>query len=322
MSRRCAVAIAFATLCVPGYASAQPAASQVSAEALFQEGKRLLEAQAYAEACPKLAESYRLDPATGTLLALALCHEKANRLATAWATYTDTAARAAQDGNAAREKAARDRAQALAGRTSKLTITVAPELQATAGLTVKRGGVLVGASSFGTQVPVDGGEHVIEASAPGRKPFRATVRVRDEGDAQSVAVGPLEALPAKGAPEEPSRGLGPLQMGGVVAASAGVLAIGIGTGFAVHAAAKDSASKENGLCSPDNRCGAQGTALRNSALAAADVSTGLFVAGGVLAAGGVALFVFGRRSGASPPSVQTAPVVGPGMGGFAMTGRF
>ena len=38
------------------------------AESLYQEGKRLMGEKKYAEACPKFAESQKLDPATGTFV--------------------------------------------------------------------------------------------------------------------------------------------------------------------------------------------------------------------------------------------------------------
>src|ERR1051325_10993105 len=85
-------------------------ADAVTAEALFQQGRDLLRSGQAALACPKLAESYRLDPATGTLMALAMCHEAENKLASAWAEFSDTASRAKIDGRADREEAARKRA--------------------------------------------------------------------------------------------------------------------------------------------------------------------------------------------------------------------
>src|SRR5689334_19349942 len=82
---------------------------RVAAESVFQDGKRLMAAGKYAEACPKFETSQRLDPGVGTLLNLADCYEKVGRTATAWATFLEAASGSKAAGNAAREKAARDR---------------------------------------------------------------------------------------------------------------------------------------------------------------------------------------------------------------------
>ena len=76
--------LATALLVAPAVSAAEPGADPVTmAEALFQQGKQLLERGDAHAACPKLAESLRLDRATGTLLALAMCHEVEGRLASA-----------------------------------------------------------------------------------------------------------------------------------------------------------------------------------------------------------------------------------------------
>ena len=50
--------------------------NKVAAEALFEDGRRLVAAGSFTEACPKFADSERLDPSPGTLLNLASCYEK------------------------------------------------------------------------------------------------------------------------------------------------------------------------------------------------------------------------------------------------------
>ena len=70
------VLAAVAITAVTAFASVARAQADVAtAEALFREGKRLMEQKSFAAACPKLKESFAQDEATGTLLALALCHQ-------------------------------------------------------------------------------------------------------------------------------------------------------------------------------------------------------------------------------------------------------
>ncbi|MCC6559021.1 MAG: hypothetical protein IT372_39360, partial [Polyangiaceae bacterium] len=79
-------AIALAIALASGVARADepaPAPVESRAEALFQEGKRLLEEGRVAEACARLAASEAIDPTVGTLGLLAACHEQEGRIATA-----------------------------------------------------------------------------------------------------------------------------------------------------------------------------------------------------------------------------------------------
>jgi len=211
--RRASVQVALATLEILSLrglpargASRDHDADVALAEALFQEGKRLLENGDSAAACPKLAESLRLDEATGTLLALAMCHESEGRLASAWAEYAEVVARARTEGRADREQAARRSVRALEPRLSTLTIEVPEAASAVGGLRVERDGVSLAASTSSTAVPVDPGPHVVAASAPGRRPWSTSLQVGAVADRITVTVPVLEPQPAMTMPEgrEPS----------------------------------------------------------------------------------------------------------------------
>jgi serine/threonine-protein kinase len=147
------------------------------------------------QACPKLEESQRLDPATGTLMALALCQEQQGKLASAWAAFADVEGRSRLDGRADRERTAREHGAALRPRLSTLTLQIAAEASGAAtGLAISIDGVAIGRGAWSSAIPVDGGQHVVEAAAPGKKSWRATVTVEREGDHVRVDVPALPPM--------------------------------------------------------------------------------------------------------------------------------
>jgi hypothetical protein len=317
---RCCLAIALVVE-APSEASAQ-SADTVTAEALFQEGRSLLDAGNYREACVKLAESHRLDPATGTLLALAVCHEQEGKLASAWAEFTEALGRAKEQGRADREQVARERAEALRPRLSTLHIEVSSEALRTSGLEIRRDGIVLGGGAFNLDVPIDGGEHVIEATAPGKTPWRQVVTIGPERHKARVSVpvlvsvaSPATAQPAP-APTaaEGEKPWGTLAWVGVGTAGAGVVALGVGGVFLAQALGKKSDSEAD--CD-GNECGPDGLEQREDAVSAGNVATGFGIAGFALVGTGAILFLVGSSGGAeSAPGADASLRVDIGRGGF------
>src|SRR5260221_9700518 len=87
-------------------ARAQPSPDDAGAEALFLEGRRLMDAARFDEACAKFAASQKLAPGLGTLMNLADCEEHRGRTATAWAHFREAAAEAHEAGRTERERVA------------------------------------------------------------------------------------------------------------------------------------------------------------------------------------------------------------------------
>lgn len=314
-----------------GAARAQNAEDKAAAEALFNEGQKLLLAKKYAEACPKLEASHKLDPGIGTLLYIADCYEGQGRFASAYGVFSEARDQARTAGQGERERIARGRAALLEPKLHKLTIVVsAPE---TPGLAVKRGESSVRKEVWGLGLPVDKGEWTITASAPGKKPWSAQVKIPEGPGAQSVTVPALEDAPAAAPkppeatptppaatppkPEEPpARDGGPQRVAGLVVGSAGVAGLILGGVFAGLAASSNATAKR--ACpQPEVLCAdAVGVAASHRALRFADAATGLLIGGGAATATGFVVWIAAPR-GKPQEKAWITPVVGGGVAGVS-----
>jgi hypothetical protein len=292
-----------------------------AAHALFDEGKKLVDAGDFAAACPKFKASLDLEVKLGTRLALAACLEKIGRHASAWAEFRDAAAMAGRMGaaEAPREKYALDHAAALEGKLVRMTI------HAPAGVTVRRDGEPVPPVSFGTPVPVDPGPHEVVASAEGYEPWARKMTVG--GEPVTVTVPPLKKLepppapiPPPVPPPVPAAAPAPVPTPapesetpaqrylGYGVGAAGVVLVGVGLAFGASASSKWSDAKA--MCSGGSplQCTPAGVALHDDAVSAARLSTIATVGGAAAIAGGVILILTASESPAPPPvSLQLAP---------------
>ncbi len=297
------------------------------AETLFNEAKARMAAGDFATACPKLAESNRLDPGSGTLTALAVCHEGLGKTASAWTEFIQVVSDARQAGRADRETFAQQHVDALAPKLSKLSIVVDPAMASLPGLEVRRDGTVIGQAGWGTEAPVDPGSHTIDVTATGKKPWTTMVEVGAEADVQTVTIPALEDGPgnasggdtgaagASGAgsgdeqegsqsatAEHPASSVGSTQRtAGIVVGVAGLVSAAAGTYFGVTAISKRH--QASSVCPPPSTtCTDMGAVSDNDDAKSAAVVADVAFGGALVAVGVGALLYFTAPAGPAAPA--------------------
>jgi hypothetical protein len=313
-------------LCFTGAAHAQAATDQTLAEALFQEGRKLVDERRYDEACPKFAESQRLDPGIGTLLNLATCHELQGKIASAWAEFTQALGIASREARASAQQLARTHLDAITPKLPKIVISVPAESEVPS-LTVLLDGQTIGKPAWDVAAPIDPGPHAISASAPGKKPWSTEV-VFVLSEAKTVVIPLLEPEPATPSaapvvpapappepaalapprasderPDETRRTLG-FVLGGVGAAT-------MGTGIVLGLLAKSTYGDSSDHCDASGGCDPAGLDIRDSAVRRGNVATVVFGLGAAATIGGGVLLL-------TAPSKARTVSLGLGPSGIAL----
>ena len=316
------VAVVAGALGAPAAHAESDARSRSLAVELFDQAEALFAAGQTAQACPKYAESFRLDPQLGVLIYLAECYEKNGQISSAWGTFREAEEMAAKRGDE-RYAHAHERATALAPRVNHLVLVVTSDARVP-GLEVLSDGLPIAATLWGTGAPIDAGKHQIIARAPGYKPFRTEVQIVGEGrssklDVPKLAVDPTANRNLKQA-EDPgtSQRIAAIAVGGV-----GLVGLGVGGFFGLSAQSTYSDSKA--LCNDANVCTPHGTELRDSASNKALVST-ITCGVGIAALGTAAVLWFtAAKKPESPQASHTEPVrrwaVGPSVGVWGLEAR-
>lgn len=316
---------------------AQTAADKAAADTLFNEGKTLIAAGDAETACAKFEASLAKVTQLGAQLALASCYEKLGRTASAWGEFRAAASAAGKARDVQRQRFAEQHAAALEARLSRLVIKVEPGYRID-GLEVKRDGVDVSPAELGSPVPVDPGDHVVEASAPGWVAWSTKVSVAaqagivevivpalgkapvkvEEPQAEVAAVPPRPA-PDPGDPQHRRRYLAYGLAGGGLAA--------IGTSLILGAMASSRWSDAQTHCH-GKLCDPTGVDLAGSAGTLGNVSTGAFLVGTAALAAGVILYLTSpsvsteRPPGATATALRIAPDVGGARVGLLIQGGF
>lgn len=289
-----------------------PAADAKRAADLFEQGRKLIAAKQTDAACDAFAQSYALDPQSGTRLNLAACRVQQDRLTEAHALFEQALAEAESTFKTVKANFARDQLRAIEARLVRLRFA----LPAIAGAVVTLNGQEIDPTR---PLLVRPGKLVIDVTAPDHQPYHLerlavggadlTIDVPALAPGGPAAGAPPASTtpPAAGAPlkldDAPPRRRGPLPY--VLGATGGALLITAGV-LTLHARARWTDAID-----------ARDEAGVSSAQREADLATGVSIAGGIALGVGVVLWLRGGRA-ADPDrvSVRVSPT------GVGIAGRF
>jgi hypothetical protein len=305
-----------------------------AARQLFVDAERDEDGGRWADALVKLRRVAQVRLTAGIHYHVALCEEHLGQLAAALDDYTSA------DGQA-RAESAQDvlllvgkRIADLGPRVPRLTIRIVPDV---ADATVTLDGAKLLPAVFGTALPVDPGEHHIEATGPGRPATSRSVTLHERDvtvvDLQlpepppSPAPVPVSSGPTREAagapppspalpPEAPAAPTAPSHTGAILATAGAVVLAG--GGIAAFVAAGSAHARAVSQCAEvfsaaPGACDSEKNGVRALDFTAA----GLWLGAG--AAGALAVVLWSRPSAASSPTAARL-FVGPGS--LVLRGRF
>jgi hypothetical protein len=305
----------------PARVLAQDPSADTSAESLkrareqFGQALALQTAGDWAGALALLKEVAAVKSTPQVRFNMALCEEKLGKLVAALGDYELAAAdaRAEKADQVAEEVEAR--LESLRQRIPKITVKRGSGAEAAS---VALDGVSLGDQVIGTPMPIDPGPHTVEATAPGFKPFRQSVRVAEQQSETVEIVLEPEPVPPPSAGGVGAAGAAPSGRGariaGYVIGGVGIASLGAsGIFFGLRA---NKISQLDDVC-PNRECpsreqqtdidaGKRYTTIANVTLAV----------GAAAVAGGLVLIL------TSGPSSEASIALAPAPGGAQLFGKF
>jgi hypothetical protein len=297
---KCGAAVAIALVLSIRIAGAQEPDAGARAQALFDAAQRLLDAGSVLEACRTFDESYRAEPAGGTLLNLAVCWERAGRWATAHATLEQALERAEAEGRADRGEIARRHLAEVAPRVAHVRLLIdASQREQLEAVTID--GEAWDEARWDEARAVDPGDHRITLRSAGAErnvevtvpSSGATVEVAVQAEQRAPSPDPPPPAPPAAPPSaEPADAGGApvwmLPLGGATT-GVGVVLLAVAAGFGVHALSTEADVEER--C-PSTICSdIDAVDLNDEVDRSATVADVAFAVGGVTAAGGIGLII-------------------------------
>lgn len=306
-------AIVIASCFVPLPALAQ----QPAADPVFDEGRTLLDAGRFAEACEKFKTTYEQKPTAGKAFNLSVCEEKQGHLLRASQWMSDGLSLLSPTDE--RRPGAADRRDALEKRLGRVIVTLPAGTPPGVEVTVDGARVEVGA-----RAPLDPGNHHVQARLAGHRDGETDITIQ-EGASLQVALGPGPALvesprsPAREkSPPPPPPLPGPRSSGQRIAGAA-ITGLGAASliGFGITAGLV--AKKHSDFTDPTQSASRDENAKAGKNL---EIAEAVLLAVGIAAAGtGVVLIATSPRSSTSARIVPTIRV-GSQEGTLGLRGTF
>lgn len=315
----------FSTACACALAVTRPAAAETPAsvpdpvaQALFQDGRDLVDKGDWEAGCTKFEASMLLYPAASTLLNIARCFEHRKKLAAAWSTYKRARVLNRETLGDERRRAIDElidaQLAALSPRLPKIRLQLTRKVL---GVTLRKDGEVLPSAVVGTEVPVDPGEHEIAAEAPGHLPFRARFDIA-EGTSRDIAidlVSEADAAAGEGGSSVPTWAW--------VTGGASLLFFGVSAAFRIDQAFIEG--RQSALCQGDVQSGCPPRAEYDPASdnTRKNVDFGISLGFGVAGAAALAASLVGIVRGTTTgPLTRTAISIAPGGAAASATFQF
>ncbi len=274
------------------------------AQALFQDGRDLVDKGQWDAGCTKFEASMLLYPAASTLLNIARCYEHQSKLASAWSAYKRVQVLNRETLGEERRRAIDEMVEAqiksLTPRLPKIKLAMARPV---ASVTLRKDGEIVPTAVIGTEVPVDAGEHEIVAEAPGYRPFRQRFEVKES----TLRVIDIDLI--SDSEPDPHEASARIPTWSYVAGGAGLVFLGLSAGFRVDQAFVEG--RQEGLCHGDVRalCPPKTTYDPAKDNDRKNLDFGFFVGFGAAGALALAASVFGVVRAARPAKLPVATLL-------------
>ncbi len=315
------------------------------ADDLFKQGKKLMAEKKFAAACPKLEESYKLDPGIGGELNIARCYEEWGKLGKAYHLYLD-ALDHAEHAKDARAPKIKDLITKLEPQVPRIVIHL-PKGADTKGLQVAIDGTAIALEDLDKPQLVDPGpkqiEYALGSGTPKQKlvpvergstaeitldlPKATVVEARGHGhdghdasdDHATTHEHPDRPEPDTRAADTTGHGQ---RLAGLAIAGTGVVAVGVASYLALAARGAYNDALAAHCMNMTNACDAQGLVDTHDARSRANTASIIFGVGAAATIGGIVLYVLAPHAASSSEhAFYVVPTTTPGGGGLAFGGR-